>query len=236
MGKRASQQKSKKARKKSSLHLRTWQLILIFIPLAFITATSLRVDHLRMVDLRNAVLAADEKGDDKAIQSTLEDLRQFTLTHIVFNTVSENGKEEIIFGTGPFYLEKQYTRKAQTELEKAREAAATVYSSNPNGNIFQKAADVCDALGKQHGWRYPDAAYIDCFQNELQKYPTTDESRDFIQAMVPSTALYRQEFSSPIWTPSLSGFLILTCFVLAIIIIVRILFWIFILVALLMTK
>ena len=227
MGKRAS---------KLKFRLHTWQLILIFIPLAFLTATSLRFDHLRMVDLRDAVLAADEKGDQEEIKSKLEDLQQFTRSHIVFNTTSDNGKEKIIFGTGPFYLEKQYTRKAQTELEKARKNAATVYSSNPNGNIFQKAADVCDALGKKHGWRYPDAAYINCFQEQIQKYPATDESRDFIQAMIPSTALYRQEFSSPIWTPSLSGFLILICMLLAAFIVIRILVWVFVFVALLITK
>lgn len=234
MGKRAS--KIKKARKKHSFRLHTWQLILIFIPLAFLTATSLRADHLKMVDLRDAVLAADEKGDDKAIQSSLEELRQFTFTHIVFNTTSDNGKEEIIFGTGPFYLEKQYTRKAQAELEKARQNAETVYSSNPNGNVFQKSAEICDALGKKNGWRYPDPAYINCFQEQLQKFPATDESNDFIQAMIPSTNLYRQEFSSPIWTPSLSGFLILACIILSFIIFVRILIWIFVLVALLITK
>ena len=36
--------------------IKTWQLLLALIPLLFLTATLLRFDHLKMLDLKNKVL------------------------------------------------------------------------------------------------------------------------------------------------------------------------------------
>lgn len=214
--------------------IRSWKLILILIPLTFLAATLLRFDHLKMIELRDAVLAADEAGDNAAILSTLDELQEFTLTHIVINVYEENGIEHLSFGTGPFYLENQYVRKAQEELAKA-EASLENAGVNPNGNVFKKAAEVCDALGIKYGWGY-SAPYINCMQDELAKYPAMDEIEDYEQAMIPSTALYRQDFASPIWYPCWSGIVILLCVILLIIILVRFFIWVFIKIALLFAK
>ena len=214
--------------------VRTWKLILILIPLLFIAATLLRFDHLEMVTLRDQVIKADEEGSEEDILTALNQLKDFTLTHIVVNVYEENGIEKLSFGTGPFYLENQYVKKAQEELAKA-EASLENAGVNPNGNVFKKAAEVCDALGIQYGWGY-SAPYINCMQEELAKYPAMDEIEDYKEAMIPSTALYRQDFASPIWYPCWSGIIILVCIILIIVIFIRFLIWICLRIALLFAK
>lgn len=239
MGKRASKQakeKLKKGYRKFIPHFELWQLILILIPLLFITASSLRYDHARMEEIKKSVLKADESGDTAETKTKLKELREYTLTHIIFNTSSENGDEKIIFGTGPIMLTGQYQRDAEAALEKAKQAAAASSVNNPNGNIYQKAADVCDKLGIQNHWRYPDRPYIDCFQSELQRYPATEDSSTFIQASIPDKSLYRYEYNSPYWTPSLSGFLILASLILTVIVVIKFVIWLFLAVALLATR
>ena len=45
--------------------IRAWKLILIAIILAFVSATLLRFDHIKMTELRDAVLASDKAADDE---------------------------------------------------------------------------------------------------------------------------------------------------------------------------
>ena len=204
----------------------SWKIAIILILLLYVDATLLRADHLKMTELRSAVLAADEaEEDDAAIAAKLTELRDFTRTHIIFNVLDENGRQKIIFGTGPLYLEHQYLRKAQSELARAQEAADHA-GENPNGNIYRKAADVCDEQGKRMGWRYPDPNYINCWMDELAKYPTSD-TIEIEGAHIPPTELYRYDFASPIWCWCTSGIFILITLILAIILIIRLIIWFF---------
>ena len=211
--------------------LTSWKLALILILLSFLAATLLRFDHIRMTELRDAVLAADSEDDDEKIAQTLNELHSFTLNHIIFNTVEENGQQRITFGTGPFYLENQYLRKAQAAVAKAQEEIDK-NAKNPNGNVYQKVADICDAQGKKYGWRYPDKEYINCWINELANFPTTDNMDAYGSANLPSTELFRYEFASPVWYPCGSGIVIFICIILAVILIIRFFIWLFFRIAL----
>lgn len=75
--------------------IRTWQLFLILIPLVFFTATLLRFDHLKMVELRDAVLTADEVGNEEDLKQALTALRDFTYSHTVINITENNGIQMI---------------------------------------------------------------------------------------------------------------------------------------------
>ena len=57
--------------------IKTWQLVLILIPLIAIDATLLRIDHIRMTELRGAVLSADEAENDEEVLNKLEELKKF---------------------------------------------------------------------------------------------------------------------------------------------------------------
>lgn len=219
---------------KSIFRIRTWKVLLVLIPLLFLTATLLRFDHLGMIDLRDKVLQLDESGTEEELTEALQKLQEYTISHIVINIITENGEEHLVFGTGPFFLENQYIKKAHEELAKA-EAAIENADDNPNGNIYKLASDYCDELARRYGWGF-NQNYINCMSSELAKYPEMSEITDFAVADIPSTALYRRDFASPIWYPSWSGFTILACIILIIIIIIRFIIWIVLKIALIVLK
>ena len=206
--------------------LKSWKLALILILLGFLAATLLRFDHIRMTELREAVLAADSEGGDEKITQALKELQGFTLKHIVFNAIEENGSQRIVFGTGPFYLENQYLRRAQEAVKRAQEEIDK-NAKNPYGNVYQQVAKICDAQGIKYGWRYPDKEYINCWINELAAFPAAESMDAYGAANLPSTELFRYDFASPKWYPCGSGWIILICIILIIALIIRFFIWLF---------
>lgn len=203
--------------------VRAWQLLLILIPLLFVTATLLRLDHLQMTALRGKVFEADEAGNDEALQRALIDLQEFTVSHVVVNVVERNGIQEIALGTGVFYLENQYLRAADAAIEEAE--AQLIDDSNPNGNIYAAASAVCRPLAIANHWSWSDPAHIECWTTELAKYPAAGELNTTLTAKIPSTELYRRDFASPIWAPTPAGFAMLACAILIVLIVARLLIW-----------
>lgn len=216
---------SMKKRGRFKFHrVKTWKLLLVFFPLFFVNATLLRIDHIKMTELRDAVLAADESEDDAETTRALEELREFVLSNIVINIVDDNGNQKVTFGTGPFYLEHQYIRAANKALEKAEEAIAS--DANPNGNIYQLASEICRSQAIENGWTWNSPDYINCMLEEIQKYPAADEINDTIVASLPSTELYRKEYVSPLWAPTLTGFMLLITLIIIVVIFIRGLIWV----------
>lgn len=216
---------------KSVKAVRTWQLFLLLLPLLFLTATLLRFDHLKMVDLRAAVIEADQIGDDAKTEAALTALKEFVFTHIVVNTTESNGVQSIIFGTGPFYLEQQYRRDANAAIAAAENTL--IDDSNPNGNIYAAVAGICQPQAIANGWQWYSQGYLDCWTSELAKYPTAEElSPTLISASIPSTELYRRDYASPLWSPTPAGFAVLACTILAVWITIRIVVWLVLRIAL----
>lgn len=224
--------------------VKTWQLFLALIPLLFLSATFLRFDHLKMNELKNSVLQADRgrTKDDKEITSQEEidtklkqailDLKKYTESHIVINFVEKNGQTSLVFGSGPFYLENQYNRKATVALSEAEKQMRESGDNNPNGNVFAKAMEVCKPQAIANGWAWNSPGYINCMTGIINSYPITDKITTTLTANIPPTSLYRYDFSSPIFAPTLAGFTILICLLLIIVIFFRIIFYIFLRIAL----
>ena len=215
---------SMKKRGRFKIKIKTWQLFLILVPLLFLDATLLRMDHIRMTELRDAVLEADEAEDDELIMQTLDELKKFVFSNMVINIVEENGTQKITFGTGPFYLEYQYIRAANAALEEAKNKLSS--DGNPNGNIYAMASDVCSPLAVQNGWSWNDSRFINCMLTEINKYPAANEIQDTIIASLPSTELYRKNYASPVWAPTLTGFMILITVIVIVVIFIRVIIWI----------
>lgn len=203
--------------------IKTWQLLVLLIPLFFIDATLLRFDHIKMVELRDAVLAADEEGDDAKVVENLNRLRDFAFSNIVINVRDDNGEQKIEFGTGPFYLENRYLRSANAALEEAEKKFMA--DGNPNGNIYAAAAAVCKPQAIANGWEWNTPDYISCMTGEIEKYPASENLQDVITASLPSTELFRYNFASPIWAPTLSGFMILITVMISVVIFIRFVIW-----------
>lgn len=206
--------------------LKTWQLLVALVPLLVLSAVFLRLDHIRVNEMIEQVAAADESGDTDELAATLTELRNFTFTHIIVNVFEKNGNNFVEFGTGPIYLQNQYTRTAEAAIAEAEKNMPS--DKNPYGNIFQQASDTCKARAKQYGWHnYRSPEYIGCMTSEIDKYPAADELQSVISASIPSTALYLKEYASPIWAPCLSGWVILFAIIIMVIIIFRFLVWLF---------
>ncbi len=208
-------------------------MILILFPLLFVAATLLRFDHLKMMSLKEEVLAADKDDDPEGIEDALAELQEFTVRHIVVNVVEKNGVQRVTFGTGPFYLEDSYTRDATEALAKAEESLSG--NDNPNGNVFAAAMAVCKPQAIKNGWSWNSEGYLNCMTGEINKYPTAEAAYS-AQAQIPSTSLYRYDFSSPVWAPCASGLVILLCLILAVVIFIRILIWLILRIALIFLK
>lgn len=206
------------------IKIKTWMLFLILVPLLFVDATLLRQNHIRMTELRDAVMAADEENNDALIAERLVALKEFVFSNTVINIRDANGEQNISFGTGPFYLEHQYLRAAQAALADAE--ARLTSDANPNGNIYGQAGDTCKALALANGWTWDNVNFINCMVTEINKYPSANEIQDTIIAALPSTELYRHNYASPIWTSSLLGWLMVITLVIIVVIFIRILIWI----------
>lgn len=204
--------------------MKTWQLLLVLVPLLFIDATLLRMDHIRMTELRDAVLESDASENDEEVTKKLEDLRSFTLSNMVINVVDDNGEQKVFFGTGPFYLEHQYIKAANKALEEAESHLTD--DSNPNGNIYALASETCKSQAIVNGWTWDSPGYINCMVSEIEKYPAADEIQDTIRANLPSTELYRREYAAPVWAPTLTGFMVLITVLMIVVIIIRLIVWI----------
>ncbi len=202
----------------------TWKVLLVLILLCFASATLLRADHLEMSKLKDAVMDADANGTDEDIAEALKKLQEYTHKHIIFNFIDDNGSQKIVFGTGAFYLENQYNRKANEALRTAQEKINEEGGNMNEYNVHKKVAEVCDAEAIKHGWRYPNVNYINCFVNELAKYPEADQLAVTAEAKLPPTDLFRHDYASPMWYPCTSGLAILICIILIFVIIIRIIY------------
>lgn len=215
--------------------IQTWQLLLLLVPLVFLAATLLRFDHIKMSNLRQAVLDADAVNDEEGVRNGLKNLEEFVFSHIVINVLDDNGNQKIIFGTGPFYLEQSYIRDANAAIEQAENTLAN--DANPNGNIYEAVRQVCQPLAHQNGWNSHQQEYLDCWTGELAKYPATETLNSaVISASVPSTELYRYDFSSPLLAPTAAGGVIIICLLVIVIIVIRLVVWIVLKIALRITE
>ena len=176
--------------------IKTWQLLLVLVIALLLSATFLRLNNIGMVERRTAVINADKMGDSEITKARLFDLQRYTAAHMNADS-------------GAVYLAEQYQRDTQA-------AIAAASTSNNGDNLNTKADATCKA---QHGGY--SQAYVQCFANELAKYPSGSNDPD--KANLPSPGLYRQSFSSPLWSPDFAGFGLAICVVITLVITARLL-------------
>ena len=142
---------------------------------------ALRQNNLRMVELREAVYQADEKGGD--VETALQALRAHVHAHM--NTNLSSGDASVY---PPIQLKYTYQRLVESEQKKLSEANTTVYSD---------AQAHCERLfpGSVSG-----GPRVPC----IQAYVTTHGSD--VQAKKIPDSLYKFNFVSPSWSPDIAGF------------------------------
>jgi hypothetical protein len=176
--------------------VKTWQLAVLLVLAGFVAATFLRLNNIGMVERRAAVLAADEVGSVDSITNRLYDLQRYVSAHM--NTDMGKG----------VYLEASYKRDVQSAYDRASA------DSNPNGNIYKKAQDIC--APKFTRW---STAYVQCTTSELAKFPSAANLIDNVK--LPKADGYLHVFVSPLWSPDFAGWSLLVCLAFGIMIIAR---------------
>ena len=176
--------------------VKTWQLIVILIIVGFIAATFLRLNNISMMHRRDAVMTADKEGNKEALINRLYDLQRYVTNHM--NTD---------LGRGVF-LEYSYNRDVQAWQQNQ------YGDSNPNGNIYKKAQDICAPKFSRYSY-----AYLQCTTNELEKYPAAkDPATDTSK---PRPEAYIHTFTSPLWSPDFAGWTVLVFIGISLLIIIR---------------
>ncbi len=165
--------------------VKTWQLVILLVIFGFIAATFLRLNNIGMADRRDAVLAADRAGDPAMIQSRLYDLQRYVAAHMNADM-------------GVIYLENQYKRDSQAAIDGASG------DSNPNGNIYKKAQEVCAPK-----FTHYSQAYLQCTVDYLAQYTPANNPTSTVA--LPKADLYRHSFTAPLWTPDFAGWSVLIC-------------------------
>lgn len=178
--------------------IKTWQLMILLILAVFLAMTFLRLNNIGMIERRNAVLTADEAGNGEVTINRLYDLQRYVSAHM--NTDMGKG----------LYLETSYNRDYQAAYDRA------TADSNPNGNIYKKAQDVCAPQFSRYS-----AAYLQCTTGELAKYPAAGNLTDTFVG--PKADSYLHVFSSPRWSPDFAGWSVLLCLVIGVMILARLL-------------
>jgi len=185
---------------KAVRQLKTWQLLVAFVLMVFVSATLLRLNNLGMIEKRDAVIAADKAGNDKAVQKSLVDLQKYVSSHM--NTSLNKG----------VYRENAYARDRDAAIEAASNA------SNPNSAVYQQASIECRArfAGGVESFRND---YVQCV---LERVASLSPSQDPSSGIhLPKADLYRYDFISPVWTPDFTGLVVLSTLLIGLVILAK---------------
>lgn len=188
--------------------VKTWQLVLIFLLMSFVSASLLRLNNVGMIERRDAVMTADQSCDKEVIKNRLYDLQRYVSGHM--NTD---------LGSRGVALENLYNCDYQNIMKEQQQY------HNENGNIFKKVQDICAPKYSSNS-----QGYKDCVNTELANFPQGQELVDIVNL---PTEPYYHSFASPRWSPDFAGFAVLITALVGVIIILR---WVSVLVIRLILK
>lgn len=159
----------------------------IISPWYFLTASAvflaigvygLRQNNFTMINLRQAVVTADENNGD--VEKALEELRLFVYGHM--NTNLSSGKFAI---KPPIQLKHRYDQLVDAEQQKVK---------GVNQTVQQQGEAICAAQFPAAGYNSPRVACI-------QQYVSANAKK----ANDVPPELYKFDFVSPRWSPDLAG-------------------------------
>ncbi len=177
--------------------VKTWQLVILLLISVLVSATLLRLNSLTMAELRRAVIAADEKGDEATIQKTVNALGVYVGAHM--NTDLQGG----------FYLSASYERARQAAVQAASD------TSDPSSKLYQQASVQCQTERLQVA-----GGYVQCVLNKVSELggPSTLQS----ELTLPRSEGYKVNFVSPLWSYDLAGLGVAISVIIVLVIVARI--------------
>jgi hypothetical protein len=162
-------------------HIHPWYFLIPALIFGAICLTALRHNNERMVELREAVYAADEKNGD--VEGAIRALREHIYAHM--NTSLTSGTNAI---HPPIQLKYTYERV---------QAAQQSQLGPGNAALYHDAQAYCESQNAGA----PAADLVACFENYAA-------SRGVQLTSIPD-ALYKFDFTSAKWSPDLAGWTLL---------------------------
>lgn len=159
--------------------LKAWYFLIPAVIFALLAVQGLRSNYSTMVELREAVYAADRQDGD--IEAALNDLRRHVHGHM--NTNLASGSNAI---KPPIQLKASYDRLMADQLEKIKAG---------NARVTATAENICGARFPAGGFNAPRVA---CVQDYVGAH--AQKASD-----IPDS-LYKFDFVTPRWSPDLAGF------------------------------
>lgn len=158
-----------------------WYFLLLALLAATICVFALRDNNKHMLELRDAVYAADKNGTD--VRKPLQDLQAYVTSHM--NTDLSAGGTSVY---PPIQLKYTYQRLLEAQKQKRLQA---------NKGLYSQAQAHCEALNRVD---FSGHNRVPC----IEKYVREHGNRAKTVPAVPDD-LYKFSFASPRWSPDLAG-------------------------------
>ena len=162
-------------------------LIGVTLVSASICAFTLRANNQHMLQLRQAVYSADQKGE--GVQPALNQLQAYVTGHM--NTKLDSGASAVY---PPIQLKYTYDRLVQARSDKL---------SQTNSQTYSAAQTYCE---QQNSKDFSGRNRVPCIEQYVQSHG--------VQLATIPDALYKFSFVSPVWSPDLAGWSLLATIIL----------------------
>lgn len=175
--------------------IKVWYLLVLFLVSATVAVLALRQNNLTMLELRQAVYAADEQNND--VEGALQRLRSFVYSHM--NTDLSAGAEAVY---PPIQLKYTYQRLQEAEKARVQQDSSAIYTQ---AQAYCEQQNATDFSGRNR---------VPCIEQYVSQ-------RGVKEKAIPD-AMYKFDFVSPSWSPDLAGFSLALTMLLLLLLTVRI--------------
>jgi hypothetical protein len=159
----------------------------VFLVSGTVMVLALRNNNMHMVQLKEAVYAADKNGGDTA--KALQNLQHYVTAHM--NTNLSTGSDTVY---PPIQLKYTYDRLVQAESDKL---------ATTNTQLYNDAQKYCEA---QNPNDFSGRNRVPCIQQYVKDHGQPLRT-------IPDS-LYKFDFVSPSWSPDLAGWSVIATVVL----------------------
>jgi hypothetical protein len=159
--------------------VKPWYFLILALIWGVIAVFALRANNQQMVELRQAVYVADQRGSD--VQEPLRQLQAYVTTHM--NTNLNAGQSAVY---PPIQLKYTYERLVKARGDETAKA---------NSQLYSAAQALCE---QQNPAGVSGRNRIPCIEQYVQSHNPQ-------QAPIIPDALYKFAFTSPSWSPDLAG-------------------------------
>jgi hypothetical protein len=160
-----------------SQRIRLRYVAAVLLVCALTAAFALRHNYSHMVELKQAVFAADKRGSD--VETALQDLQVYVTAHM--NTQLSTGSDVY----PPIQLKYTYDRLVKAESDNLATTNQQLYN---DAQKYCEARDSTDFSGRNR---------VPCIQAYVKDHGAPLKT-------IPDS-LYKFDFVSPVWSPDLAG-------------------------------